>query len=240
MASSPQRAISSSARKSTEAAASPAAAGGGRPGGPSQLRQRPGVQQEGGGHAERHHVGQGVELKPELGRGVGEPRHFAIEDVQQDGSQNGDSRVRVPAVRRQQHRQESAEEVRGGQQARQQEDPPPALFPQALPPAPPRGPGALAADQPPSHLSTPMIVSPPRTLSPGRHRTALPRGMKRSVRDPKRISPKRPPPPSLSPGRTRHTTRRATTPAIWVTVTRADSPWRAIRNRSFSSEASGR
>src|SRR3990170_3388674 len=95
----------------------------GEPGGPSQLRQRPGVQEEGGGHAERHHVGQGVELQPELGRRVGEPRHFAIEDVQQDGSQNGDSRVRVPAVRRQQHRQESAEEVRGGQQARQQEDP---------------------------------------------------------------------------------------------------------------------
>ena len=44
-----------------------------------------------------------------------------------------------------------------------------------------------------------MMVSPPRTRSPTATRTSVPRGAIRSVRDPKRISPKRCPASSLSP-----------------------------------------
>src|SRR5207244_2072130 len=66
------------------------------------------------------------------------------------------------------------------------------------------------------------------------------RGTVRSVREPKRMSPKRSPASSLSPGPTRQTIRRASTPAIWVTATRTFSPWRWRTHRSLRSDASDR
>src|ERR1051325_9944702 len=53
------------------------------------------------------------------------------------------------------------------------------------------------------------------------------------------MSPMRSPASSFWPAATRHTIRRATTPAICTTVTRALSLWMRIVQRSFTSAASG-
>src|SRR5438876_385982 len=91
-----------------------------------------------------------------------------------------------------------------------------------------------------AHVRSPRTVTPPVTRSPTRTRTSVPRGITQSVREPKRIMPKRSPAASLSPGPTRQTIRRATAPAIWTTVTRAVSPCRWSVQRSFAPSASDR
>src|SRR5262249_5695245 len=129
---------------------------------------------------------------------------------------------------------EAAQEIPRREEPGQEEDRLPPLLAE-LRPAPPAEGGRA-----PPHGSTPMTVSPPRTRSPAFTRRRTDAGTMRSVRDPNLIRPKRSPAPSLSPGRTRHTMRRARTPAIWRTTTRVASPWIAIVVRSFRSEASGR
>src|SRR3989338_5293020 len=127
-------------------------------------------------------------------------------------------------------REEAAEEVAGRQEARQQVD---ALAPPFTELVPPAAPGSLAVA--PHHFNIPMTVTPAVTRSPTRTVTRVPRGIRQSVREPKRIMPKRAPATSLSPAPTRHTMRRATTPAICTTVTRARSPRRGSGQRSLTS-----
>src|SRR5262249_44207742 len=73
-----------------------------------------------------------------------------------------------------------------------------------------------------SHLQLlilPIIVSPPRTRIPFLTTISTCDGIKRSVRDPNFIIPKRSPHSTLSPRRFQQTIRRASTPAICVHVT---------------------
>src|SRR5712692_1857483 len=210
------------------------------PGGPPQLGQRDGVEQESRRHAEGHHIGQRVVLDAELGGGLGEARHLAVQDIEDHGHEDGHSRLDKARLSRQDHGENATEQIAAGEQARQQENAALRVRAQLLPLAPARAAGALSAHVSPSHLNTPMTDSPPRTRSPTRTRSSMPRGAIRSVRDPKRINPYRSPSASLSPGRTRQTIRRASTPEICVTATRALSPSSATVQRSFCSEASAR
>src|SRR5499427_8832043 len=159
-------------------------------------------------------------------------------DHEEEGAEPGDP-SRLGAGQRGQHDgEETAEQISGGKQAREEEDAATRMLAQLLPPATTRMPGPLPTRMPTSHRSTPMTVSPPLTRSPTFTRISADRGTSRSVRDPKRISPKRSPAASLSPRSTRQTMRRASTPAICFTLTRAPSPWSATVHRSFISDAS--
>ena len=131
------------------------------------------VQHEGGRHAERHHVGERVELDAELGRGPREARHLAVQDVHHHRDEDGDGRLDEARLGGEHEGEEAAEEVAGGEQARQEEDAPPRVLAQLLPAPPARHARTLAAPVPSPHRSTPMIVSPPLTLSPGRTRISV-------------------------------------------------------------------
>src|SRR6266851_3397275 len=194
---------------------------------------------EGAGHPERDHVGEGIELHPELGRGLGEPGHLAVQHVQDHRHEERDRPLDEAGLGGQDQGQEPAEQVAGGEQARQQEDSAPRLLAQLLP-LPPPGTTPRLAGVSSSHRSTPITDSPPRTRSPTRTRISVEPGTTRYVREPKRISPYRWPARRLSPGRTRHTMRRASTPAICLTATRPVSPSTLTVQRSLSSDASGR
>src|SRR5262252_6834778 len=211
---------------------------GAEPGDPSRLGEGQRVQHEGGRHAEGHRVGQRVELHAELGGGPGEASDLAVEDVQDHAHEHRHRPLYEAGLRGQHDGEETAEQISGGKQAREEEDAATRMLAQLLPPATTRMPGPLPTRMPTSHRSTPMTVSPPLTRSPTFTRISADRGTSRSVRDPKRISPKRSPAASLSPRSTRQTMRRASTPAICFTLTRAPSPWSATVHRSFSSDAS--
>src|SRR5262249_55525839 len=136
--------------------------------------------------------------------------------------------------------EEPAEEVPGGQQARQQEDAAAPLLTELLPAPPPRAARAFTRHMPAPHdLSTPITVSPPLTRSPSLTRISVPRATTRSVRDPNRISPSPPPAWSLPPGRTGHTMRRASPPAIGRPPPRPASVSSAPVQRSLASDPSG-
>src|SRR4029453_3736484 len=205
------------------------------PGRAAQVLERVGVQEKRRRHAERDDVGQRVELYPDLAGRLHQAGHPAVEQVHDHRDKDRQRRVGVPPLDREQEREEAAEEVAGREQARQQDDAPPPLVAQLVPAPPPRS--LTPSDH--RHASNPSSVTPPRTRSPTRTRTSVPRGMQQSVREPNRIMPKRSPTASLSPGATRQTIRRAKTPAICVTVTRALSPCRWTMQRSLPAPASG-
>ena len=128
--------------------------------------------------------------------------------------EDGQRRLGVALLDGQDEGAEPAEQIAGREQARQEEDPPPRLLAQLLP-APPLRPRRAphvarrvsASSQHPHHRSPRRGPGPPPAPASrvaARH--------DESVRDPKRISPYRSPAASLSPGRTRHTMRRASTP----------------------------
>src|SRR5262245_2973101 len=205
------------------------------PGRTPEVAQGERVEQEARRHAERDDVGQRVVLHPELARRSHEPGHAPVQQIHDHRHENGQRGLGVTLVERQDEREEATEEVAGGEQAGQKKDAPPALVPQLVPAALTRAPARSARH----HDSTPSTVSPPRTRSPTRTRTSVSRGITQSVRDPNLIMPNRSPASSLSPRPTRHTIRRARTPAIWITVTRARSPSRYSAQRSFTIPASG-
>src|SRR6266540_1358688 len=184
-----------------------------QPGDPPGVRQGEGVEDEGGGDAEGHHVGERVELDAELGGRPGQPGHLAVEDVQDHAHEDRHRRLHEARLGREHDGEKAAKEIGGGEETGEQKDAAARVLAQLLPAAPPRMPRPLSALMPTPHRSTPMTVSPPLTLSPIFTRISVERGTTRSVRDPKRISPYRSPAASLSPTRTRHTMRRASTPA---------------------------
>src|SRR5215510_9540241 len=211
---------------------------GAEPGNPPCLGEGQRVQHEGGSHAEGHHVGQRVELHAELGGSPGEARHLAVENVQDHAHEHRYRALDEARLGGQHDGEKTTEQIGSGEQAREEEDAATRMLAQLLPPTTTRMPRPLTARMPTSHRSTPMTVSPPLTRSPTFTRISADRGSSRSVRDPKRISPKRSPAASLSPRCTRQTMRRASTPAICFTLTRAPSPWSATVQRSLSSDAS--
>src|SRR5438309_587667 len=211
------------------------------PGHAAELLEGEGIEHEGGRDAEGHHVREGVELHAELGGGPGQPCDLAVEDVEDHPHEDGHRRLDEAGLRGEHDGEEAAEAVARGEEAGKQEDAPPRMLAELLPaPAPRMARAVPALMLSPSHRSTPMMVSPPRTLSPTRTLSTAPRGTMRSVREPNRIRPYRSPAWSLSPGRTRHTMRRASTPPIRLTPTRALPPSRATVQPSFSLEASSR
>src|SRR4030095_2207023 len=210
------------------------------PRGAAERGQREGVQHERGRDAERDHVGERVELHTELAGSVGETRHLAVQHVHHHRHEQRDRRLYESRLGGQDQGEEPAEQVAGGRQRAQQEDAAARLFARLVPLPPPRAAAGGVVPMSASHLSTPITDSPPRTRSPTTTFTVVPRGTIRSVREPNRISPNRSPARSGSPGWTRHTIRRATTPAICFTATRAVPPSRLTVHRSFSSDASGR
>ena len=83
-----------------------------------------------------------------------------------------------------------------------------------------------------------MAVSPPLTRSPTRTRTSTSAGSSTSVLDPNWMRPSRCPRSRESFSATAHTMRRATTPAICLTVTRKSPSLSSISFRSFCVAAS--
>src|SRR5262245_21769073 len=199
-----------------------------QPRGTPEAPERKAVEHEGGRHAEGHDIRERVELHPELRRGLGEPRHLPIQRVEHHRHEDRHRRLGVSSVRGEHDREESADQIARRQGTGEQKDHAARLLAKLLPPSPANPSPAVTAHVPSSHvvshLSSAMIVSPPRTRSPIATFTSVPRGAIKSVRDPKRMSPKRSPASSLSPTFARQTIRRASTPAICRTTTRAASP----------------
>ena len=82
---------------------------------------------QGGGHAERHRVGQAVVLRPELALGVREARDPPVEHVQDDGPADEGRGFGEAAVQRLHDRPEPEEEVPRREEARQDRAPPPEV-----------------------------------------------------------------------------------------------------------------
>jgi len=85
-----------------------------------------------------------------------------------------------------------------------------------------------------------ITLAPPTTRSPTFTNTSASRGKYTSVRDPKRIIPKRSPRRSSSPTLDQLTIRRAIAPVNWRTTIVARELWNAQVIDSFFSEHSGR
>src|SRR5262249_10771657 len=155
---------------------------------------------------------QRVELHAELGRRPRETGNLSVQHVKHHADEQGQGRPLVLAVEGQHDCVETAEEVPRRQEPGQEENRLPPALTELRPAAPPEG----RPPAPPG--SPPTIVWPPRTWSPALTRKRADAGTIRSVREPNLISPKRSPEASLSPGRTRQTIRRASTPAICRTT----------------------
>src|SRR6266508_3529689 len=78
-----------------------------------------GIGQEGGSDAERDHVRQAVELRPEFAGGAGHARDAAVQDVEQDRPEDQGRRLGVLLVKRPHDGPESKEQVARREQAGQ-------------------------------------------------------------------------------------------------------------------------
>src|SRR5512134_3205664 len=171
-----------------------------QPAPPSELRERPAVNQERRRDSERHEVRQRVVLDAELRGGPGHARHPAVQPVEHGGRDDPYRGVlELPVVSRR-DRIEAGEQGSRGDQVGKDVDPAgdPVFFPAF----------------PSSHGSTPRMLSPARTRSPLRTRSTADAGRRTSTRDPKRIIPTRCPRRTVSPSDRLQTMRRATRPAI--------------------------
>jgi hypothetical protein len=72
------------------------------------------------GEAERHHVGEAVELLAEGGLRAHQPRHPTVQAIEDHRDENGERRPAEVAVDRGDDRVEAAEQAAGRQQVRQQ------------------------------------------------------------------------------------------------------------------------
>ena len=88
-------------------------------------RQRPLVDQDGGGDAERDHIGQRVELDAEVALRPRQPRHPAVEGVEEAAEEDGHRRaVEVVAggfAGRERDRVNAAKDAADGEEVRQNE-----------------------------------------------------------------------------------------------------------------------
>ena len=95
---------------------------------PSQAperRQPPLERQDGGGHAERDHVGQRIELEPELAGAAHHSCDAAVEHVEHDGNTDERCGLLVLPTHRVDHARIAAEQVGEREKARQDVDAPP-------------------------------------------------------------------------------------------------------------------
>src|SRR5262245_41504609 len=176
------------------------------------------------------HVGERIELNPEIARGPGQTGHPAVHAIQERCDEHRDGGPLIFALHAANDGDVAAQQIPGREQAGDEigtateAGSRPNLHARSLSTRSARSTGRARA----------MTVRPPFTLSPTDTSGSTPGGSIRSVRDPNRIRPMRSPLPTASPGRFVQTMRRARTPATWVTPKSPVSEPITSRFRSFS------
>src|SRR3989441_1463177 len=161
------------------------------------------IDEKGRRDAEAHHVHQAVELRAEPRPGARQPRHPAIERVEDAGEEDVPAgAIELPA-RRQHHGPDAEEQIEQREQARHDDHDAPHVG------SGERLHGAYSAN----------TVAPACTRSPTATRTVdrAATGTNTSTREPNRMIPIPSPCVARSPAPPSVTMRRATRPAIWRT-----------------------
>src|SRR5439155_200354 len=153
--------------------------------------------------AEAHHIHQAVELRAEPRAGAREPRHPAVQRVEDAGEEDVPAGAIELAARRQHHGPDAEEQIEQREQARHDDHDAPHVG------AGERLHGAYSTN----------TVAPACTRSPTATRTVdgAAMGKNTSTREPNRMMPIRAPCVARSPATPSVTMRRAMSPAIWRT-----------------------